>query len=245
MIKANLDYSRESPSQDYSELLTEYKMMHKASDGMFNGRSLVKFITIIDNFIKKYNCESLLDYGCGKAVLYTDNFKKVADVPEITKPIHEIWGIEKFKLFDPGYPEHDTLPKNELFDMVISTDVLEHIPSTDLDWVIREIFSYSSNVVFLNIACMQALKKLKDGRNAHISLYTSGEWLQFIARITEDFPYLTVYIFADEFNEDGVLETNGFKIIPRPTIIPLIKEEQPMREASDFEHKSDIVQRWD
>ena len=79
-------------------------MMHKASDGMFNGRSLVKFISIINNFIKKYNCESLLDYGCGKATLYTDNFKKVADIPEITKPVHEIWGIERFKLFDPGYP---------------------------------------------------------------------------------------------------------------------------------------------
>ena len=219
--------------------------MHKASDGMFNGRSLVKFISIIDSFIKKYNCETLLDYGCGKGTLYTDAFKSVADITEITKPVHEIWGVNKVKLFDPGYPEHDTLPKDELFDMVISTDVLEHIPSTDLDWVIREIFNYSSNVVFLNIACMQALKKLKDGRNAHISLFTSGEWLQFIAGITEDFPYLTVYIFADEFSEDGVLETNGFKIIPRPTIIPLIKEERPIEPPSDFDKKSDIIQRWD
>ena len=98
---------------------------------------------------------------------------------------------------------------------------MEHVPTDDLEWVLKEILSFSTNLVFLNVACMEALKTLKDGRNAHVSLFSSDDWLQFIAYITEDFPWLTVYVFTDEFSPELLLETRGFKIIPRPTIIPL------------------------
>ena len=47
MIDTNKFLSRLGPSKRYTELLTEYQNMHKVSDGMFNGRSLVKFIDII------------------------------------------------------------------------------------------------------------------------------------------------------------------------------------------------------
>ena len=221
MIESNSEYNRENPSEDYTDLLKEYKLMHKASEGMFNGRSLVKFVETLGYFLKRYKCESLLDYGCGKGTLYTQNYRSVTDAPEIDRPLQELWEIDKLTLFDPAYPKHDKLPVKEVYDAVICTDVLEHIPTDDLEWVIREVFSFSSNLVFLNVACMEALKKLKDGRNAHVSLFTSDEWLQFIAYITEDFPWLTVYVFADEFNSERLLETKGFKIIPRPTIIPL------------------------
>ncbi len=221
MIEPNVNYSRENPSEDYVNLLEEYKLMHKASEGMFNGRSLVKFVQTLEYFLKRYECESLLDYGCGKGTLYTENFRSVTEIPEINKPLQDMWGITKLKLFDPGYPQHDKLPTKEVYDAVLCTDVLEHVPTDDLEWVLKEILSFSTNLVFLNVACMEALKTLKDGRNAHVSLFSSDDWLQFIAYITEDFPWLTVYVFTDEFSPELLLETRGFKIIPRPTIIPL------------------------
>jgi len=112
-----------------------------------------------------------------------------------------------------------------LYDAAISTDVLEHVPTSDLDWVIREIFSYSQKMVFLNIACMPAIKKLADGSNAHISLHSPYDWLQYIAEITEDFtkhyPDLSVYVFFDVLDEDDRLITEGYKIHRRINIVPL------------------------
>jgi len=71
MIEANSFFSRYTTSKDYTYLLGEYKDMHKSAEGMFNGRSLVKFVDIIKHYLKRHNCQSFLDYGCGKGYLYT------------------------------------------------------------------------------------------------------------------------------------------------------------------------------
>ena len=225
MIDSNKLLNRQGPSKRYTELLTEYQNMHKVSDGMFNGRSLVKFIDIIKNYLDKHECKSLIDYGCGKGLLYTEDFKKVTRSNEALQvPLTEYWGLDKLALFDPGHEEHNKLPIG-LYDAAISTDVLEHVPTSDLDWVIREIFSYSQKMVFLNIACMPAIKKLSDGSNAHISLHSPYDWLQFIAEITEDFtkhhPDFCVYIFFDVLDEDDRLITEGYKIHNRINIVPI------------------------
>jgi 2-polyprenyl-3-methyl-5-hydroxy-6-metoxy-1,4-benzoquinol methylase len=44
--------------------------------------------------------------------------------------------------------------------MVICTDVLEHVPEEDLDWVIREMCSLSSKTVFINVSGEPALKNI-------------------------------------------------------------------------------------
>ena len=225
MIDSNKLLNRQGPSKRYTELLTEYQNMHKVSDGMFNGRSLVKFIDIIKNYLDKHECKSLIDYGCGKGLLYTKDFGKVTrGGSKLTVPLNEYWGLNRLSLFDPGHEEHSQLPLG-LYDAAISTDVLEHVPTSDLDWVIREIFSYSQKMVFLNIACMPAIKKLSDGSNAHISLHSPYDWLQFIAEITEDFTKhhsdFTVYIFFDILDEDDRLITEGYKIHNRINIVPL------------------------
>jgi len=51
MIDCNKLLSREGPSKRYTDLLSEYKDMHKQAEGMFNGRSLVKYIDIIKNYL--------------------------------------------------------------------------------------------------------------------------------------------------------------------------------------------------
>ena len=83
-------------------------------------------------------------------------------------------------MYDPAYEEHSTLPDRK-FDAVISTDVLEHIPEADLGWVLREMYSKAEKMVFLNVACFPALKKLKDGSNAHVSIFSTEDWIQFVA----------------------------------------------------------------
>ena len=108
-----------------------------------------------------------------------------------------------------------------MFDIVINTDVLEHIPEDDLVWVLKEIFNYSSNIVFLNISCRPALKTFKNGENVHVSVFPIQDWLQLIARVSERYPYLTIYVYGDSVDENNDAYISAYKIMPRPTIIPL------------------------
>ena len=64
-IECDEDYSREFPSQRYEDLLKEYDLMHKASDQMFNGRSIISFVDVIKHVLRENKCKTLLDYGSG------------------------------------------------------------------------------------------------------------------------------------------------------------------------------------
>ena len=230
MIEANKFFSRYSPSPKYTKLLEEYKEMHKSSKGMFNGRSLVKYVDIIKNYLEKNECKTLIDYGCGKGLLYTDDYELVTEkkpyYSNINKPLNEYWNLTRHSLYDPAHEEHSEFPMG-LYDAAICTDVLEHVPTDDLHWVIREICGFATKMVFLNIACMPALKKLKDGSNVHISLHSPEDWLQFIAEIIDKSNKdIIVYVFFDVFNDKEKLVTQGFKIHRRINIIPLTQKDE-------------------
>jgi len=226
-IQSKTKLSRLNSSEDYTNLLGMYKDMHKASDGMFNGRSLLKFVDIIKAYLEANECKSILDYGCGKGILYSDNYDDLTN--EIDSPLHKHWNLDDYELFDPAYEEHSKLPVHKK-DAVICTDVLEHVAEDDLDWVVTEIFSYAKKIVFLNIACFEALKTLSDGRNAHISVFNPNDWLQFLANKSRDFKHLKIYLFADTVVEDEKgdkeFSTVGYRIDQYPRIVQLRKEEE-------------------
>ena len=233
MIDSSKLLSRTEPSKRYSDLISEYKDMHKSAKGMFNGRSLVKYVDIIKNYLEKNECKTLIDYGCGKGLLYTDDYELVTEkkplYKNLDKPLPQYWNLTKHSLFDPAHKEHSELPMG-LYDAAICTDVLEHIPTDDLGWVIGEIFNFAQKMVFLNIACMPALKHLKDGSNVHVSLHSPRDWLQFIAEIvdkrTKTKNDLNVYVFFDVFDENKKLVTEGYKIHKRVNIIPLTQKDE-------------------
>ena len=212
-------FNRDTPSPKYTDLVDEYKVMHSHSDRMFNGRSLLKFVDIIKVYLDKNGCQSVLDYGSGKGALYTEDFYTITE--EINKPLPEYWDIDLCAMYDPAYEKHSILPDGK-FDAVICTDVLEHISEADLGWVLREIYSKASKMVFLNVACFEALKKLKDGSNAHVSIFSTEEWIRFAAIESTPFKDLTIYIFADNIDpEDGEFTVRGFKIENKPHVIEL------------------------
>ena len=67
-------------SDNYYEIIEKYKLFHKngiknqPGISTFLGYSLTKWIVRIKEIIKTNNCQSLIDFGCGKA-LYNNNFK--------------------------------------------------------------------------------------------------------------------------------------------------------------------------
>ena len=52
--------SRHNPSNDYVNLIKMYEEKHDQAGGMFNGRSLLKFVELIKAYLEDNNCKSIL-----------------------------------------------------------------------------------------------------------------------------------------------------------------------------------------
>lgn len=105
---------------------------------------------------------TVLDYGCGRGTLR-----------------EAIWarGTAPFYLYeyDPAIEGKDHRP--EPVDLVICTDVLEHIEPECLYAVLDDIRSLAKQLVFVTISTKPASKHLPDGRNAHLIVEPGNWWL--------------------------------------------------------------------
>ena len=181
------------PSEDYYDLLDSYKELHK-EEGKFRGISLVPLVPTLINVIKENNCKTLLDYGCGKAIPYS---KKECKSIGLKKPVQELCNLDSFDLYDPAYPKYNKLSKKK-YDIVVCTDVMEHIAEQDIDWVLKDILSHSKKTVFLNISCQPALKHFKKGKfkgqNVHVSVFHGTWWSDKVKNIWNKFKHLKIYM---------------------------------------------------
>ena len=181
------------PSEDYYDLLDSYKELHK-EEGKFRGISLVPLVPTLFNIIKENNCKTLLDYGCGKAIPYS---KKECKSIGLKKPVQELCNLDSFDLYDPAYPKYNKLSKKK-YDIVVCTDVMEHIAEQDIDYVLKDILSHSKKTVFLNISCQPALKHFKEGKfkgqNVHISVFHGTWWSDKVKNIWNKFKHLKIYM---------------------------------------------------
>jgi len=192
MININNKYTKDNPSPRSLKLIEQYKELH--NENKFKGISLCNHIDTIGDIIKENKVKTLLDYGAGKGYLYSEHFKIIK--PELEKPLQELWNLKSHRCYDPAYEEHSKYPKDK-YELVISTDVIEHIPEEDLTWFINDIFSLSKKNVYLNIACYPALKHFKDGTNVHISLFEPKVWIEFINKLwLKKYRHLRIYIVA-------------------------------------------------
>lgn len=117
----------------------------------------------VKRLASKYNARTVLDYGCGKKGLEK--------------------GLQGSGLmvinYDPAVPEHAADPPQS--DLVICTDVLEHIEPDCLDDVLKHIASKMLMAGMFLVACRPANKKLPDGRNAHLIIEPAKWWLEKVS----------------------------------------------------------------
>ena len=184
------------PSQEYHDLIDSYKVLHQ-EEGKFKGISLVPLVPTLMSLVKENNCKTLLDYGCGKAIPYDKDRCKEVD---LRHPIQKLCNLKSFDLYDPAYKKYSKLFKKK-YDIVVCTDVLEHIAEQDIDYVLTEILSRSKKIVFLNISCQPALKHFKEGKfkgkNVHISVFDPSWWGHKIGNIWNKFNHLKVYTLCE------------------------------------------------
>ena len=121
------------------------------------GHSGARWAPIIKNFMAKYKCDDVLDYGCGQG--------------ELGKQLgNPSWLYE----YDPAIEGKDTLPPRA--DLVVCTDVLEHIEPEFLQATLAYLRDRTKRVLVLNIALTPAVKNLDDGRNAHLIVKDVDWW---------------------------------------------------------------------
>lgn len=113
---------------------------------------------LIRAICNKYRPEELLDYGCGKQALR---------------------GALKIKEgyigYDPALKGLDTPPNPA--DLVVCTDVLEHIEPDHLEGVLNDLQRVVKMVGFFAIHTSAAMHILPDGRNAHLIQEPLEWWL--------------------------------------------------------------------
>lgn len=200
-------YTRARPSKRFTELGKLYEQMHSEGeqrmgltpDKTFAGQSLYPHINRIRAELKETGSKTLLDYGAGKGLAYRQK-PIVLPTGESAETLQAYWDLEKITCYDPGYEPFSTLPEGR-FDAVICTDVMEHCPEEDLDWILTEIFDYATRFVFLTVACYPAKKHLPNGENAHITLRKPDWWRRKIVAAAAGRTNLVYRVIFDSIQE--------------------------------------------
>ncbi|MEE9346258.1 MAG: hypothetical protein V3U88_11685, partial [Methylococcales bacterium] len=167
-------FTEDHPSARYQQLLGFYETMHEVgrpetghdAKETFSGVSLTDHIDPIAHLVKLTEANTILDFGSGKGKLYQDAPDYPANSRFKTIPS---WGEALVTCYDPGYQPFSE-PVEGQYDVVISTDVVEHIPEEDIAWVLDKIFAYATQALYVVAACYPAQKHLPDGTNAHCTL---------------------------------------------------------------------------
>ena len=175
--------SNSKPSNEYFENLEHYKKMHveghklstgkiRTSDETYNGKSTLIFAKLIKEIITKNKIKNMLDYGCGKGFFYKNPSNQYG--LEI-KSLKNYWNID-IDLYDPCFKENSYLDENKNYDLLICIDVLEHIPTEDIYWVLEKLLNRTKKYLFINVACYPAIALLPNGKNAHVNIQTPKWW---------------------------------------------------------------------
>lgn len=131
-------------------------MLHEDKSSHYGVMGKV-YIPMLTALYLDYECESILDYGCGKGSI--SNLR-----PSL--PINN---------YDPAIPEFSEPP--EPADLVVCLDVMEHIEPEYLDNVLAHLQTLVKKVALISVSTRLAHKTLPDGRNAHLIVEEPEWWL--------------------------------------------------------------------
>lgn len=159
--------------QLYSE---QYRQLNEQlhQDNENYGKSGSKWSFVILKLAEQLRTKDILDYGCGKSSL----------------SLHLPFSI---KQYDPAIKKYEDKPNPA--DVVVCTDVLEHIEPECLDNVLQHLSVLTKQMGLFTASTKPAIKTLADGRNAHLIVKPGNWWLLKILN------YFDVKEFKEDANE--------------------------------------------
>lgn len=160
------------------------------------GTSGQRWASVVADLADRVGASEILDYGCGKQTLAA------------ALPGRRVIG------YDPAIAALSALP--EAADVVVCTDVLEHVEPEFIDDVLDDLCRVTRKAALITVATRPAVKTLADGRNAHLTVQPFGWWREhFLARfdvvdVVEDAGNEFTLIVAALHAED--LDLTGFRL---------------------------------
>ena len=143
-----------------SDLITdEYKQLNQQlheDRPEYGAHNAHRWVQAVNDLTWEYETFDVLDYGCGKGAL-----------SRLMSKMH-------IKNYDPGVPAYATPPNSA--DIVVCTDVMEHIEPECLEAVIKDLKRVTRKALLINISLQHAHKTLADGRNAHLIVEDIDFW---------------------------------------------------------------------
>tara|TARA_R110002049_G_scaffold55701_5_gene154085 strand:+ start:143 stop:1012 length:870 start_codon:yes stop_codon:yes gene_type:complete len=156
-------------SQDYRDTYNSYyeneKYRSKTSYGMM----------FINETVKRFKPDTILDVGSGAGIV----------VRHLRKLGYQSFGVELsdkviaancLDLEKKGYVYNGStksLPfKDSSFDLIFSSDVLEHIPENEIDEAVKEIVRVAKKNIFMSIS----LRPSSENNKYHITLKPRNWW---------------------------------------------------------------------
>lgn len=136
--------------------LEEQRWLHDQPAG-YGGKG-DRWATAVHRLAATSGAASILDYGCGQGALARELARRGVTAAE----------------YDPAIPGKDDDPAPA--DLVVCTDVLEHVEEPHLRAVLAHLQQLTHLVLFVSIGLKPAGKTLRDGRNAHITLKKPATW---------------------------------------------------------------------
>lgn len=155
-----------------SDLIPRYREM-AATGEQFFGLSVLQHVASIKKLARSVGAKSMLDYGCGRGDAYRSPHK-----------LHRQIGISRLavRLYDPAFPQHDRPPQGR-WDLVVSSDVLEHVPAGDVEAFLRTVFNHARKAVWISVCCRPAKKTFPGtGINLHVTLQPYLRWHEAVSR---------------------------------------------------------------
>lgn len=132
----------------------EQKLLHRSGD---YGRSGAKWLDRVLEIFDGLEATDVLDYGCGKGFL--------------GQALREN-GVVCYD-YDPAM-DGKTYAKPA--DLVVCTDVMEHIEPVSLQAVLMHLIEVTKVALFVAISTRPAGKKLSSGKNAHLIIQPCQWW---------------------------------------------------------------------
>jgi len=158
------------------EMLNHYIYKHQSDPKFSKGTSLLKHIPYLTRVMHEHRVKSILDYGCGKAIWWDSLF---------WRPVMEAHRVT-VQRYDPAIEKFQDLPDTR-YDLVICSDVLEHLHPEDTEEVVKKLVWYTRRHLFCGISLVPAKKRFKDGTNFHTNLHTKEWWEELFLRTVNDY----------------------------------------------------------
>lgn len=143
------------------EYVKEQARLHAEPRG-YGGKGS-KWAPAVAGLVAQFDAYSVLDYGAGRGTLAAALKALVPASVRISE-------------HDPAVPRIAAHPT--FADLVVTTDVLEHVEPKRLDIVLAHLKWLARKAVFAVIATRPSNKTLSDGRNAHLIIEQDAWWVE-------------------------------------------------------------------